>query len=67
MNFYNFLMKNQERDDKMGRFAKKVLGDCNYPSDKPYIEQLKYLEETDSSIKTLQAFTDTYKVYLDKK
>jgi len=67
MSFYQFLMKNQERDDKMGRFAKRVLGDCNYPSDKPYIEQLKYLEELNSPIKILLAFTDTYKVYLDKK
>ena len=41
MNFYHFLLQNVDRDDKTGTFAKHVLDDCNYPSNKPYLVQLR--------------------------
>ena len=66
MNFYQFLLNNQERDDKSGDFCKHALADCNYPSDKPFMEQLKYLEEQNAPVSALDAFVHTYKAWKDK-
>ena len=67
MNFYHFLLQHFERDDKTVTFAKHVLNDCNYPSDKPYLVQLKYLEEQNAPLTAILALADSYKAYLDKK
>ena len=62
MKFYQFLLNNQERDDKSGDFCKHALSDCNYPSDK----QLKYLEEQNAPVSALDAFVHTYKAWKDR-
>ena len=67
MNFYHFLLQHVDRDDKTGTFAKHVLNDCNYPSNKPYLVQLKYLEEQNAPLTAILALADSYKAYLDKK
>ncbi len=67
MSFYDFLSKHQDRDDKTGSFAKHVLQDPSYPLDKPYLDQLKYLEEQNAPLTAILALADSYKAYLDIK
>ena len=67
MNFYHFLLKNVDSHDKTVTFAKHVLDDCNYPSNKPYLVQLKNLEEQIAPLTAILALADSYKAYLDKK
>jgi|TARA_R100001163_G_C5034616_1_gene174089 uncharacterized protein YozE (UPF0346 family) len=67
MNFYEYLLRNQDRDDKTGDFAKHVIADCNYPSDKPFLDQLKYLEEQEAPPAAILSLADTYKSFLNKK
>ena len=67
MSFYDFLAKHQDRDDKTGDFAKHALQDPNYPLDKPYLDQLKYLEEQNAPLTAILALADSYKAYLDIK
>ena len=54
------------QSDKSGDFCKHALDDCNYPSDKPFMEQLKYLEEQNAPVSALDAFVHTYKAWKDR-
>lgn len=67
MSFYDFLAKHQDRDDKTDDFAKHALQDPSYPLDKPYLDQLKYLEEQNAPLTAILSLADTYKAYLDIK
>ena len=61
--FKNFLLQHKHQLRPIGQFSKFALQDPNYPFDGNFVDQLKYLEESNAPVAALEAFTDTYKEY----
>ena len=63
MEFKNFLLQHKHQLGPIGKFSNFALQDKNYPFQGNFVEQLKYLEESNAPLSALEAFTDTYKEY----
>tara|TARA_R110002020_G_scaffold101568_1_gene239170 strand:+ start:775 stop:978 length:204 start_codon:yes stop_codon:yes gene_type:complete len=66
MNFSQFILKHKNDDNMVGLFCKHAIQDSDYPSNKPFIKQLQYLEENKAPREALKSFVHSYKAWIDK-